>query len=135
MASGPLTARLGSKPPMITGFILAGAGATLLALANAAASLALIVAGSVLIGLCSLAMPAMTAVAVGSAGREHAGLASAILNTARQSGGAFGIALLGALLASSQHSGHSMVLHLPLAVVAAGYLAAIALTLSIRTEP
>lgn len=134
VASGPLTARLGPKPPMITGFVLAGAGAALLAAAGARTSLALIVTGSVLLGLCSLAMPAMTAVVVGSAGREHAGLASGILNAARQSGGALGVALLGALLASSQRSTQGMALHVPLAVAAVGYLVAISLTLAIRAE-
>ncbi len=133
-ASGPLTARLGPKPPMITGFVLAAAGAALLAAADAGTSLALIVAGSVLLGMCSLAMPAMTAVVVGSVERERAGLASGILNAARQSGGALGVALLGALLAGSQHSVHGMALRLPLAVAAVGYLVAIGLTLVIRAE-
>jgi DHA2 family methylenomycin A resistance protein-like MFS transporter len=137
LASGPLVARTGPRPPMIAGFALAAAGAALLATAGADAPLALIVGGSVLLGLCSLAMPAMTAVAVGSAGREHAGLASGILNAARQAGGALGVALLGALLASSgtPSSGaqaRSMTLHLPLTVAAAGYLLAIALTMAIR---
>lgn len=39
---------------------------------GASTSLGLLVAGTVILGLCSLAMPAMTAVVVGSAGREHA---------------------------------------------------------------
>jgi DHA2 family methylenomycin A resistance protein-like MFS transporter len=133
-ASGPLTARLGPKPPMITGFVLAAVGAALLAVAGAGTSLALIVAGSVLLGMCSLAMPAMTAVVVGSVGRERAGLASGILNAARQSGGALGVALLGALLAGSEHSSHGMALHLPLAVAAVGYLVAIGLTLVISAK-
>jgi MFS transporter, DHA2 family, methylenomycin A resistance protein len=131
-ASGPLTARLGPKPPMIMGFVLAAAGAALLATAGVATSLALIVAGSVLLGMCSLAMPAMTAVVVGSVGRDRAGLASGVLNAARQSGGALGVALLGALLAGSRHSGHGMTLHVPLAVAAVGYLVAIGLTMVIR---
>ena len=131
-ASGPLTARIGPKLPMITGFGLAAAGAAVLAVTGTGTSLALIVAGSVLLGMCSLAMPAMTAVVVGSVGPERAGLASGILNTARQSGGALGVALLGALLAGSQNSGHGMALHLPLAVAAVGYLVAIGLTLIIR---
>jgi MFS transporter, DHA2 family, methylenomycin A resistance protein len=131
-ASGPLTARVGPRPPMITGFVLAAAGATLLAFAGPGTPLTLIVAGSVLLGMCSLAMPAMTAVVVGSVGAERAGLASGILNAARQSGGALGVALLGALLAGSEHPGRGMALHLPLAVAATGYLAAIGLTLVIR---
>jgi MFS transporter, DHA2 family, methylenomycin A resistance protein len=105
-----------------------------MAIASTGTSLAPIVAGSVLLGMCSLAMPAMTAVVVGSVGRERAGLASGILNAARQSDGALGVALLGALLAGSQHSSRGMALRLPLAVATVGYLIAIGLTLAIRAE-
>jgi DHA2 family methylenomycin A resistance protein-like MFS transporter len=62
-------------------------------------------------------------------------VASGILNAARQSGGALGVALLGSLLVSggsggvggSSGSGHAPSLHVPLAVAASGYLVAIAL--------
>ncbi len=50
-------------------------------------------------------------------------MASGILNAARQSGGALGVALLGSLLGS----GHTLSLHVPLAAAAAGYLVALAL--------
>jgi len=100
------------------------AGAALLATAGATTPLALIVAGSVLIGLISLAMPAMTAAVVGAAGPEHAGVASGVLNAARQSGGALGVAVLGSLLGQ----GHTLSLRVPLLVATAGYLVAIALT-------
>jgi MFS transporter, DHA2 family, methylenomycin A resistance protein len=77
-------------------------------------------------------MPAMTAAVVGSAGPEHAGVASGILNAARQAGGALGVALLGSLLGS----GRVPSLHLPLAVAAAGYLIALALAwTTIRVRP
>jgi DHA2 family methylenomycin A resistance protein-like MFS transporter len=133
VASGPLTARLGPRIPMTAGLALAGVGAAVLAAASDA-PLAMIIAGSVLLGLCSLAMPAMTAVVVGSAGREHAGLASGILNAARQAGGALGVAILGALFASAQTAGQGATLRLPLTVAAVGYLVAIGLTLAIRTD-
>jgi DHA2 family methylenomycin A resistance protein-like MFS transporter len=123
LASGRLTGRLGPRPPMIAGLALGAAGMALLATAGTGTSLALVVTGSVLVGLVSLAMPAMTAVVVGAAGPEHAGVASGILNAARQSGGALGVAVLGALLTQ----GHALSLHLPLAVSAAGYLLAVAL--------
>jgi DHA2 family methylenomycin A resistance protein-like MFS transporter len=125
LASGRLTARFGPRPPMIAGLALAGAGAALLATAGPSEPLALIVTGSVLLGLVSLAMPAMTAVVVGAAGPEHAGVASGTLNAARQAGGALGVAVLGSLLGSGTHPA----LHLPLAVAAAGYLLAIALAM------
>jgi MFS transporter, DHA2 family, methylenomycin A resistance protein len=97
-ASGWLTARIGARWPMIAGLSLAAAGAVVLSLVGASTSLWLLVTGTVILGLISLAMPAMTAVVVGSAGREHSGVASGVLNTARQAGGALGVALLGALL-------------------------------------
>src|SRR5689334_20779696 len=123
LASGRLTARFGPRPPMIAGLALAAAGTALLATADTSTPLALIVAGSLLIGLISLAMPAMTAAVVGAAGAEHAGVASGVLNAARQSGGALGVAVLGALLGR----GHALSLHVPLLVATAGYLVAIAL--------
>ena len=121
LASGRLTARFGPRPPMIAGLTLAAAGTALLATADSTTPLALIVAGSLLIGLISLAMPAMTAAVVGAAGPEHAGVASGVLNAARQSGGALGVAVLGSLL------GHTLSLRAPLLVATAGYLIAIAL--------
>ena len=126
LASGRLTARLGPLPPMLAGLTLAAAGTALLATAGPATSLALILAGSILLGLVSLAMPAMTAAVVGAAGREHAGVASGVLNAARQSGGALGVAVLGSLLGH----GPSLSLHVPLLVATAGYLVAIALALA-----
>jgi DHA2 family methylenomycin A resistance protein-like MFS transporter len=87
LASGRLTARFGPRPPILAGLMLGAAGAAVLATAGPATSLAVIAGGSVLLGLVSLAMPAMTAVVVGAAGPEHAGVAGGILNAARQSGG------------------------------------------------
>lgn len=88
-----------------------------------------LVGGSVLLGLVSLAMPAMTAVVVGAAGPGYAGVASGVLNAARQSGGALGVALLGALLGAAGSSpGRAPSLHVPLVVAAAGYLVTLALT-------
>ena len=94
---------------------------------GASTSLGLLVAGTVILGLCSLAMPAMTAVVVGSAGREHAGVASGVLNTTRQAGGALGVALLGALLAGGGNGGPALSLQKPLIVAAIGYVIAVAL--------
>lgn len=137
-ASGWLTARAGPRLPMLAGLALAAAGAAVLSLIGTSTSLVILVVGTVLLGLCSLAMPAMTAVVVGSAGREHAGVASGVLNAARQAGGALGVALLGALLAGGAGSGgngRGLTLHLPLIAAAAGYLAAAGLAaLATRRE-
>lgn len=93
--SGFVTARTGPRAPMVAGFASAGAGA--LVVAAGAAHPAAIVTGMGLIGLASLAMPAMTSVALAAAPPQHAGLAGAVLNCARQAGGALGIAAFGAL--------------------------------------
>jgi MFS transporter, DHA2 family, methylenomycin A resistance protein len=127
LASGRLTARFGPRPLMLAGLTLAAAGAAALAVAGAG-PLWLVIAASVLLGLVSLAMPAMTAVVVGAAGPGYAGVASGILNAARQSGGALGVALLGSLLGSGAAAGHALNLHVPLAVATAGYLIAAAVT-------
>jgi MFS transporter, DHA2 family, methylenomycin A resistance protein len=127
LASGRLTGRLGPRRPMIAGLALAAAGAGLLATAGPGTPMAVIVAASILIGLVSLAMPAMTAVVVGAAGPEHAGVASGVLNAARQSGGALGVALLGSLFTGSN-------LHVPLAAAAAGYLLALTLAWTVLRD-
>ncbi len=129
VASGRLTARYGPRLPMIAGLGLAAVGAVVLSLIGTTTSLGVLVAGSVILGMCSLAMPAMTAVVVGAAGPEHAGVASGVLNTARQAGGAIGVALLGSLLAGAGAggAGAGLTLHVPLIVAAAGYLVAVGL--------
>jgi MFS transporter, DHA2 family, methylenomycin A resistance protein len=139
LASGRLTARFGPRPPMLAGLALAAAGAAVLAATDTHTSLAVIAGGSVLLGLVSLAMPAMTAAVVGAAGPGHAGVASGVLNAARQSGGALGVALLGSLFASSASAGSGSAapsLRVPLAFAAVLYLAALLLArLTIRAGP
>ena len=126
-ASGRLTARFGPRVPMIAGLALAAAGAAVIATVGAATPLAVLLAGSVILGLCSLAMPAMTSVVVGAAGRQQVGVASGVLNAARQAGGALGVALLGALLTGTSPGQHAMTLQVPLSVATASLLAAVGL--------
>lgn len=59
-----------------------------------------------------------------SAARQHAGVASGVLNAARQAGGALGVALLGSLLTGA---GHGLALQVPLSVAAASLVAAVGL--------
>jgi DHA2 family methylenomycin A resistance protein-like MFS transporter len=70
-------------------------------------------------------MPAMTSVVVSDVAAHRAGLASAVLNTARQAGGALGAAVLGSLLVV----GSGMSLRVPMTVTIAAYAAAVGLTL------
>jgi len=98
ISGGLLAAAAGPRRPMLLGFTCGGIGAIVTAAGGLAGSPPLIVAGLAVIGLCCLAMPAMTSVALNASPAQHAGLASGSLNTARQIGGAIGVALLGAVL-------------------------------------
>jgi MFS transporter, DHA2 family, methylenomycin A resistance protein len=107
--------------------VLAAAGAAVISTVGVTTPLSVLLAGSVILGLCSLAMPAMTAVVVGAGGRQHAGVASGVLNAARQAGGALGVALLGSLLTVAGHGSQGLALRILLLVAAAGYLIAVGL--------
>jgi MFS transporter, DHA2 family, methylenomycin A resistance protein len=96
--SGYLAAAIGPRRPMVVGFCCAAVGLLVMGWGGLAGSAGVLITGLAVVGLCSLAMPAMTSVTLGAAPAEHAGLASGSLNTARQIGGAVGVALLGAVL-------------------------------------
>jgi DHA2 family methylenomycin A resistance protein-like MFS transporter len=71
----------------------------------------------------AVTMPAATVTVVESAPAERAGLASGVLNAARQAGGAVGVALLGSLgglHAAAVAAGAAFLLALPAAYCAAG---------------
>jgi DHA2 family methylenomycin A resistance protein-like MFS transporter len=126
--SGRLTARLGPRIPMLTGYAAGAAGAVVLLAAGRSGPPALVVCGTALLGFCSIAMPAMTSVAMSTADPRRTGLASGVLNTARQAGGALGAAVLGTLL--TVHSGSpGMSLTVPMAVAIAAYAVAIGCTI------
>jgi DHA2 family methylenomycin A resistance protein-like MFS transporter len=96
---GWLTARTGPRTPMILGALVGTAGYALLFRLNGDTSLPGMLPAFVLIpGGMGLAVPAMTTAILSSVPRERSGTASAVLNTARQAGGAVGVAIFGALL-------------------------------------
>ncbi|MEO7494964.1 MAG: MFS transporter [Massilia sp.] len=103
IGSGALSARVGLRTPMILGGLIGAAGYALLGAfgVSATASFLAMLPGLALIpaGM-GLAVPAMTTSILGSVERRQAGVASAVLNTARQVGGAMGVAVFGALVAA-----------------------------------
>ncbi|MBN3847425.1 MFS transporter [Paraburkholderia sp. Ac-20342] len=98
VASGWVVGRFGVRVPMILGAITAGLGYGLLHFVDAATPLAGLLVPFLLIpsGM-GLAVPAMTTAVLASTEAKRAGTASAVLNTARQAGGAVGVAAFGAL--------------------------------------
>jgi MFS transporter, DHA2 family, methylenomycin A resistance protein len=96
--SGRITARFGPRPPMLAGYAMGALGTVILALAGSSGPLWLVVTGSVVLGFCSIAMPAMTSVTMSGVDAAHTSIGSGVLNTARQAGGALGAAVFGTLL-------------------------------------
>ena len=103
ITSGWMAARTGLRVPMVLGGLIGASGYALLGWFGISTSasfldmlpgLALIPAGM------GLAVPAMTTAILSSVERHQAGTASAVLNTARQVGGAMGVAVFGAMVAA-----------------------------------
>jgi len=100
-----LISRIGARPLMVAGLLTAAAGYLLLLPITAAVSyshlvLPLLIAGS---GI-ALTVPTMTNATLSAVDRARSGIASGVLNAARQTGGVLGVAVFG-LLVQHQQSG------------------------------
>lgn len=135
IASGHAVARFGTRVPMIVGALVAGGGYALLSLVDATTPLAAVLVACLLIpsGM-GLAVPAMTTAVLASVEPGRAGTASALLNTARQAGGAVGVAAFGALTGSGAAAQVVTGLHVETLVSAALLLAAAGLAWFVRVE-
>jgi len=132
--TGRLTARFGPRYIMIIGQVLAAAGTAILALAGPHTAYLLLVPGLVLLGIgMAGTQPSMTAAVMLAAPREFAGIASGVLNAARQVGGVLGVALLGALIAGKVHFSTGM--HTALAIVAGTFLVGAVLATRCARQP
>ncbi|WP_071332949.1 MFS transporter [Burkholderia contaminans] len=98
LASGRVVSRHGPRAPMLAGALVAALGYGSLHFIDASTPLAALLVPFLLIptGM-GFAVPAMTTAVLASVAPERAGIASAVLNTARQAGGAMGVAAFGAL--------------------------------------
>ncbi len=130
IASGILSSRTGLRTPMVLGALVAAAGYALLGslgtvrgatFIDMLPGLALIPAGM------GLAVPAMTTSILGSVQRHETGIASAVLNAARQVGGAMGVAVFGSMAAALSHDQVERGVQLAMGVSSALLLAASAL--------
>jgi DHA2 family methylenomycin A resistance protein-like MFS transporter len=129
--AGRLVARIGSRLPMAGGLITAAIGIALLARVGAHSSFAALLPGLLLWGIgLGLLTPAVVAAAVGAVPADRAGLGSAVNNTARQAGGAIGIAAFGALAGRPGTPGFVGGLHAVALVTAVLYLAATLVSLA-----
>ena len=103
LLSGWLTGRTGSRVPMLVGAVVSAIGFALLLPLDAKSSYWSMLVGFTLIpaGM-GLAVPAMTTATLAAVEKQWAGTVSALLNTARQAGGAIGVAMFGALVGSGR---------------------------------
>jgi MFS transporter, DHA2 family, methylenomycin A resistance protein len=133
--SGRLTGRFGPRGPMLGGLLVAAAGLALLARAGADAPYAELLPAFLLWGGgLGLLTSAVVAAAVGAVESERAGLASAVNNTARQAGGAIGIAALGAIAGEASQPGFVHGFHVAALLAAALYVAAAGPALAIGRD-
>jgi DHA2 family methylenomycin A resistance protein-like MFS transporter len=129
--AGRLTARVGSKLPMAAGLLIAAIGVALLARLQADASFLTLLPGLLAWGIgLGVLTPAVVAAAVRAVPGERAGLGSAVNNTARQTGGAIGIAAYGALAGRPGSPGFLGGLHAVALITAALFLAGVVASLA-----
>ncbi len=101
--AGRVTARIGPKPPMLAGLLLAGVG--LLATWTPSTPYLQLLPGMLCWGIgLGILTPAVVAAAIAAAPPERSGLASGVNNTARQAGGA--ITAYGATAGQPGKAGH-----------------------------
>jgi DHA2 family methylenomycin A resistance protein-like MFS transporter len=103
IAVGRLSARLGLRTLMVGGGLIGCSGYALLGIFGISdhATFLDMLPGLALVPIgMGFAVPAMTTSILSSVERHQAGTASAVLNTARQVGGATGVAIFGAIVAS-----------------------------------
>jgi MFS transporter, DHA2 family, methylenomycin A resistance protein len=127
--AGRITGAVGPRLPMVVGLLAAVAGVLLLAGVDPGSSYASVLPALLLWGIgMGFLTPAVVAAAVDSVPADRAGLASGVNNTARQAGGAIGIAVCGAVAGAPGDGGFVDGLHAIGIAVAAMWLLAAAVT-------
>lgn len=125
--AGRLTGRFGPRPLMVAGLALGALGMLNLVLVDGNSGYPALLPTLLGLGIgMGLLTTAVVTAAVGDAPAERAGVASGVNNTARQAGGALGVAVLGAVLGGGFAGG----LHAAGLIAGALWLVAIGVTLA-----
>jgi DHA2 family methylenomycin A resistance protein-like MFS transporter len=133
LVAGRLTAKYGARLPMTIGLVIGAIGFAALAPLAAHTPYLAMLAGLLIVPIgIGLVVPAMTTALLASVEKERSGIASGVLNTVRQAGGALGVAVLGSFLAAHGIAG----MRLSFIVSAALMLAVVAVAFSgLRDAP
>ncbi len=131
--AGRLTARTGPKPVMMSGLLLAALGVALMATWSTHTAYPLLLPAMLGWGIgLGLLTPAVVAAAIAAAPPKRSGLASGVNNTARQAGGAIGIAAYGAIAGQPDRAGQFLTgLHLTGLVTAGLFVTAAVATVGL----
>jgi DHA2 family methylenomycin A resistance protein-like MFS transporter len=106
LPAGRIVARVGPRLPLAVGGALAATGTLVLLTIGADTPYGVLVAGLVLFGAgAGTAIPALTSAVVSDVPAAQVGVASAALNTSRQTGGVLGVAILGGLVSGTDFLG------------------------------
>jgi DHA2 family methylenomycin A resistance protein-like MFS transporter len=106
VASGSLTARFGYRLPMVVGQALAALGYVSLVFVRVESSALAVALPLLTVGVgVALAVPSINTALLAHVDSSRIGIASGVLNTARQIGGALGVGLFGALVQSEFGNG------------------------------
>ena len=134
--SGWVVGRFGVRVPMIVGAVTAALGYGSLHLVDASTPLiGLLVPFLMIPSGMGLAVPAMTTAVLASVEKQRAGTASAVLNTARQAGGAVGVAAFGALVSGAGASHIVFGMQAATAISTGLLLAALMLACLVHPQP
>jgi DHA2 family methylenomycin A resistance protein-like MFS transporter len=124
----PLARRFGHPRMLVAGFVCCATGTMILMFIGAHTAYPLVGLGLLLAGAAStVVFSALTSLLMSTVSADHAGLASGVQNTARQSGALIGVAVFGSVLNSAAFTGHLVIAFgLMAAVEAVGIAAGIA---------
>lgn len=132
-AVGRLTARVGPRPPMLAGAVVAAAGQLCTFLVPTTWSYLRLLPALAALGVgIALFTTAVVTAAIRAVPPERSGLASGMNNTARQAGTALGVAVFGAV-AGSAHPASSFVAGMHHAGIAGAALWLVAIVLTLTT--
>lgn len=130
--AGRVTGRFGPRPAMLIGLAVGSAGFLAMTRVGAATPYVMMVPMLIAAGFgTAFTMPAMTAAVIAAAPNNRSGIASAVLNAARQVGSVIGVAVLGTLVGAGDFVAG---MHVALGIAGGAFLCGIVLThRSIRT--
>ena len=104
--AGRITSRIGPRLPVACGFVISAGGLVVLLAVGANSGYLVLLLAFLLWGIgLGVLTPAVVAVSIAAVPGQRAGLGSAVNNTARQVGGAMGVAVAGAIAGEPGNSG------------------------------